>query len=727
MLGMLAALTALGALGAGCTADDAADDASPAALPAGTFIQGAGAADPAWLDARKLDYVRFASAQSNPASPANALVHLARRRLEPGYVPPGGPLPGGAWQRQIEQMDALEDGRDFDALYMINVLLGYERDPYVSPELMANVEAALARFKYWYTEPTPAGRRDDSYYWSENHQILFHTIEYLMGSRLPDKPIGADAKLGREHAEIAKKRILRWLDFRVRFGFTEWHSNVYYQKDITPLLTLIDYAPDEEIRARAASVLDTMFFDLALHTLKDAFGVTHGRSYKKDKLTSTDEDTWGITKLLFGQSSYPYPADDGGAPVLAATSKYAYPEIIRRAAADKGAMVDRERMSIPIHETAPPDGEPVAAYGYSYSDEADLMIWWGMGALTTYPVVPLTLETFDRYGLWDNAMFAELRDFKPLAASPDFAKNLSSREANKVNFGLMKEVDTYTYRTEDVMLSSAIDYRKGTFNQQMHAWQATLDARAIVFTNHPFRPLATTGNWRDDPENGGYWNGEATAPRSAQFENVGIHIYAPAYAKTNAAPFEYFRWEPYTHAYFPQEYFDEVAQNGNWTFGRLGKGYVALYSFRKPQFLVYDGVTQATGGRTKPFDLRADGGADNVFIVEVAREAEAGPFAAWQAAIAAAPVQVTSRGPGKPSGESDGFDVVYESPSRGRVTFGWEAPLVVRGEEKPLRSPGRYDNPWAKVPLDPKEVLLERDGYGLRIDVKNGRRTLFGP
>jgi hypothetical protein len=291
----------------------------------------------------------------------------------------------------------------------------------------------------------------------------------------------------------------------------------------------------------------------------------------------------------------------------------------------------------------------------------------------------------------------------------------------------MKDVDTYTWRTRDVMLSSAIDFRKGTFNQQLHAWQATLDAKAIVFTNHPFRPLATTGDWRDDPERGGYWNGEATAPRSAQHENVAIHIYAPQYPAQGSAPFEYFHWEPYTHAYFPQEHFDEFAQEGSWTFGRKGDGYVALYSHRAPEYLVYDGVTQATGPLTKPFDLVAKGGADNVWIVECGRAQDNGAFASWRASVAAAKIEITSRGPGKPSGESDGFDVVYQSPSRGRVTFGWDAPLVVEGREIPLHAAGRYENPFAQVPLDPKEVRFENDGVGMRFDPKRGWRILFGP
>jgi hypothetical protein len=717
----LACLLATPAVLAACSSSSS--DEAAATEPPGTEVIGSGAADPAWFTGRKLDWVHWETRHFQPGSVSNALAHLTRKRLEPGYVLPG-PIPDDAWDGAIAKMDALEDGRDFLALSLIAITYGFPDD--LSPALRGKVDAALSRFKFWYTDAVNPPRPDNSYYWTENHQALYGAIEYLVGSRHANEPIGTDGRLGSEHAKAGSTRLLAWLEHRLRFGFSEWHSNVYFQKDITPMLTLVEHAPDEAIRARASMVLDLLFFDLALNTEKDAFGVTHGRSYKKDKMTSTDEDTWDITKILFGQSTYDYGDFDDGGAILSANTKYVYPEILRRVAQDPGPMVDRERISLPIDETTPAQGDPVAPFGLSY-DHDQLMTWWGIGALTTYPIVPLTLAEFDQYGLWDNQSFADLASFRTLSSSPQFAQNLSSSSFHMINFGLLSEVDTYTYRNSDVMLSSAIDWRKGSFSQQLHSWQATLDAKAIVFTNHPFRPLATTGDWLDDPENGGYWNGEATAPRSAQIENVSVHMYAPQWPQTNAKPFDYFHWEPYTHAYFPQDYFDEVVQNGNWTFGRLGKGYVALYSWRTPQYLVYDGTTQATGGRVKPFDLVASGGADNVWIAEVSREADAGSFAAFQSAIAAATVTVTPRGPASPDGISQGFDVVYESPSQGHVTFGWEAPLTRRGEEIPLRGPGRLDNPWAHVETDPKDILVQKDGYGFDLSVKSGHRKVFGP
>src|SRR5690606_33968823 len=107
---------------------------------------------------------------------------------------------------------------------------------------------ALFAFKFWYTEPTAPGLVDDSYYWTENHEVIYATLEFLMGQEYPERTFANDGRSGAEHRDRARERLLRWFELRARFGFSEWHSNVYYQKDLTPLLTLVELADDDEIR-----------------------------------------------------------------------------------------------------------------------------------------------------------------------------------------------------------------------------------------------------------------------------------------------------------------------------------------------------------------------------------------------------------------------------------------------------------------------------------------------
>jgi hypothetical protein len=506
---------------------------------------------------------------------------------------------------------------------------------------------------------------------------------------------------------------------------------VYYQKDVTPLLTLVEYADDEEIRTKAASILDIVLFDMSLHTLRGAFGVTHGRSYKKDKMGSLDDDTWNGVKLLFDESNYDYTSH--GAPdaaLLARAQHYRMPQVILNVAKSKEPFVDRERMSLPMPELGPVVADAQAPYGFSYTDPDDLVVWWGMGAMTAWPVVPLTIATLEQYGLWETTNFAPFVALRTFTSDPRLAQNLAAQNARILGFGLLKEVSTYTYRTGDYMLSSAIDYRKGWFLAQAHSWQATLDANAVVFTTHAFRPPHKSTVWSDDTETGRYWTGEASMPRSMQHENVAIHMYSPRYAQRSPAPFDFFRYEPYTHAYFPQDHFDEVVQapatpSGTWTFGKLGDGYVALYSYRPVEWIVYDPNEYATKGMVLPFDLRANGGANNVWIAECGNRERWSSFEAFREAITAAPVTVMPLGnvesPGTP------FDVVYESPSQGPIHFNWDDQPTVLGEPIPTSHFFRFDNPWSQTQYNSHITYIGAQGHGVAIDLEAGTRDVWEP
>ena len=722
-LRILAALALSFAISTGCGNESGGSGSGSHDMP--------GLVSESYLNERALDYWTFATKDFSPGSALNLIAHMERERIDPGYRAPQTEIPLDVYDRNFEKMAALEDTRDFDALYLINLLLGYRDNPLLPAALTAKIEANLLTFKFWYTEPTPEGIVDNSYYWTENHQLIYHTLEYLMGQEYPDRPMGRDGALGSEHQARARHKIQRWFEHRARWGFFEWHSNVYYQKDLTPLLTLVEYADDPEIQTKAASILDILLFDIAMHTHRGAFGSTHGRSYKKDKMTSLHDDTWNGVKLLFDEATYDYQST--GAPdavLLGRARRYRMPEAVLRVAKTKQPFVDRERMSLPVNELGPYEPNPEGPYGVSFTDPENIDIWWGMSGLTAWPVVPLTLQTFNQYNLWDSTNFTDFQALKPLTSDVPFAQSIAISTARMLSFALLKQVNTYTYRTPDYMLSTALDYRKGSFASQVHTWQATLDANALVFTTHPFRPPLQSTVWSDDSETGSYWTGEASMPRAAQHENVGIQIYAPQYPPANTFPSTFFRYERYTHAYFPQDHFDEVVQApatgaGTWTFGRLGDGFVALYSWRPVEWISYDPAVYATNGMVKPFDLRADGGPNNVWIVECGRLEDWGSFDAFRNAVTAAAITVTPRG--NIDRFNTAFDVTYDSPSRGLVSFGWDTPLTVAGAEIAQQDFRRYDNPFSQTEFDTEQTSIEAEGYGIELDVAEGTRIPFAP
>jgi hypothetical protein len=373
-----------------------------------------------------------------------------------------------------------------------------------------------------------------------------------------------------------------------------------------------------------------------------------------------------------------------------------------------------------------PGVPPVHPTGISYTDPAELEFWWSMGALTPWQILPLTFATINEQNLWDTTNFQAynaLRAFSDPSALP-IIQGLAQFLAPASSVGLLSEINSYTYRTPDYMMASAQDHRKGARRDQAHAWTVAFDADAIVFTTHPATPARVTLDWTDDPIPG-FWTGSASLPRTAQHQNVAIHIYSPGYVFSDAFGLGVFtRNEPYTHAYFPQERFDEVVQQGNWTFGRRREGYVALFSFRAPAFVpTPPGV--ASNGLVQPFELRAPGGADNVWIVECGREADWGSFEAFRTAVAAAAISVTPTQDGVvPPAEGPAYDVSYASPSQGLVTFGWTQPLTVAGQPVPVGGYDRYDNPWAKTPYGSLENVIwdAASATGLYLDHVRGVR-----
>jgi hypothetical protein len=710
-------------------------------LPPGGLVA-PGEVDEVVSAARRLDYLQRATANSSGGGPLNAVAQMAREEQEPGYVAAPGSFGPNAWDGIFTNLSTFEDTSDFDALYLINALLGYRDNPAVDPVLWQKTEDALLGFKFWYTQPTPPGLIDDMWYWSENHQMIFHTLEYLAGQTFPDRVFTTTGMTGVEHMDHARGKIEGWFAHKARFGFDEWHSNVYYQKDVTPLLTLVEYAQDPAIAAGAAMLLDRFLLDIALNSFKGTFGATHGRSYKKDKMSALDEDTYALTKFLFDTSELPYNGGaEPGATLLARAKKYRLPQVILDIARSQTAFVNRERMGIPLDEFAPlPVNErgqlvidetgaippPPGPYGFDFRDEANLPIYWSMSALTAWQALPLVFETADAYGLWDSSLFQPFLEIRNAVGTLAFAQIAASALPHAASAGLLEEVNTYTYRTADYMLSSAQDYRKGSRGNQYHSWQATLGAHALVFTTHPGIPPRETQDWKSDGEPGS-WTGTASQPRSAQHENVAIHLYAPQYTVVASGPFNTLtRYEPYTHAYFPQDHFDEVVRDGHWTFGRLGAGYIALYSWRIADFVDH-GLDVAKDGMTLPFDLVANGAPDNVWIVECGSDSEWGSFAAFQSAIRDAAVTVTPVTTGlPPKTRAPFFDVAYESPSQGAMQFSWTGPLVVRGETVPITEYPRMDNRWTHVDFEDHDLFVEDSANGTALwQVFDSRRRIL--
>ena len=351
-----------------------------------------GLIDEAAFQARAADYLRFATAELRPNDVTNVVAHLIRQQREPGFVWDPSMVSETSLASVFTMLDNWKDTGDFQLMYLLWVLrLG---PGVLDPTLLTAIEQRFAEFRYRYDDPLPADRLDHKWFWSENHRLILAVDEYLGGLALPEVTFNVTGLTGAQHAERARPAILEWIDERARFGFSEWHSNVYMLKNITPLLTLIELCDDDELIRRASGALDLCLADVAMHCQQGAYGATRGRTYKKDKMTSLDEATFGSAKLLFADTDRGWRStSDTGATYFCGAQRYRMPEVIGEIARSEEVSTSRERHGVPLDPHEPLSPDPQAAFGYDYDDPANLAFWWSHGALTSWQLVPMTLGT----------------------------------------------------------------------------------------------------------------------------------------------------------------------------------------------------------------------------------------------------------------------------------------------------------------------------------------------
>ena len=211
-------------------------------------------------------------------------------------------------------------------------------------------------------------------------------------------------------------------------------------------------------------------------------------------------------------------------------------------------------------------------------------------------------------------------------------------------------------------------------------------------------------------------------PRSAQTGDTAVHLYAPRFASPGPGPLEAFSYLPFTHAYFPTERFDEVRQVGNWTLGRRGDGYVALWSWRPTQWRTHDPAVTFTNGLTQPFDLVAPGGADNAWVVQVGDAGEWQSFTAFADAVTSAPAVGHGPPPGRrrPAGRvRRHVPVAAAGPDHLLVHRSADG----RRHGRPTARHGPLVQPFGVVEAGARQIELRDGPAGLSLDTTRWTRV----
>ncbi len=594
------------------------------------------------------------------------------------------PIDEGALRASLAFIDNRFDCSDFVMLGIVRILYQFGESPLLSKKLLDEARETLLNFKYWPDEPGI----DSMCTWTENHQIMFSSCEYLAGQLFPDEVFTNSGMTGIEKMKEARERILKWYELRYKTGFSEWLSHVYYDEDLTALINLVDFAREPELVRGAEIILDLMFLDMALNSYRGVFGSTHGRSYADEKRNAFVEATTDTEKLMFGTGTFSL-VDNMSGICFALSETYRLPGVIYDIANDykRESVANRQRMGIKIKEAQ--------RWGLDLSKHEDVMVLLSLEAYAHPKTFKPVMKLFDRYRWWQNQFYAPLSKMKWLikVLLKTGLHRLVTRIFEKdMTRNTREEVNTCTFRTPDYMVSTAQDYRAGYGGNQQHIWQATLSPKAVVFTTHPAE---------EEHDSGGAWVGSGTLPRVAQAGGLVIAVYniskMPGIYMTNRLF--------YTHAWFPRDQFDEVAERDGWIFGRCGDGYAALRSRNSYRW--------REEGPDAEKEVIADG-KTNIWICEMGRKKTDRSFEKFMERICAAPIRF--------KGES----VVYESPSQGEVRFGWRGKFKQNGENVQLHDYPRYDNPYVQAEFPPGPITIGLGKEKLVLDYEKGVRKATG-
>jgi len=569
---------------------------------------------------------------------------------------------------------------DFHLNAILRLLYFDRANPTLPDDLRQEIIDAVLNFKYWLDEPG----YDDLQWWSENHQILYHTAELMAGQLFSDDVFSNSGMSGAQHIEHAIPFLNRWLDHRGRFGFAEWHSPVYANVTMVGLVNLADFAEDPAIALKGAMLMDELSFDFAGNYFQENYATTSGRSHGPvgGLSSSTREPVFILLGLGAPDSIEELSPGSLTATALATSDHYWPPAMLEEIANDaKDNFEHRQSDSLDLEDA--PD------FGIGYESPEDVMLWWGHTGYAAPEVVMGTFQFVEDYDLWDGQIWRDLVFLRPLVGNP-ILKVVTEWYSPMSRGIVLERASTYVYRTPYYQLAAAQDYKSAEWTGQNLFWLATLTSDAYVTVIYP-------GGLAEGSDFGGPWTG-GWSPRSTVYQNVGVFQYwHPSLFLLDA-----FLFTDYSHAYFPKTKFDEYVETGNWTMGRKGDAYVALYSQNPPVW-----------SADNDYELIADS-RENVWIVELGDIEECGSFLDFTSAISGAAVTI-------------GDAVTYESPSQGTIQVSREGPLLVDGLAVDLGPYPRWDNVYSYQEFGTNVTNVEFEGQRLELDFAAPARRYWKP
>lgn len=561
------------------------------------------------------------------------------------------------------------DCADFRLVNLIRII--YEFENRIPPTYKQKIDNVLLNFRYWLDEPG----ENSMCYWSENHQILFASAEYLIGKKYADAVFPNSGLTGREHLRKARVRILDWLKMRWDYGFTEFYSNVYYKEDIAALINLIDFAYDEEIVTKSKMIMDLLFYDVATQSCQKMFISASGRAYEGNRKGGSDATLGGLTQYYWGNGE---KIRAGMMYGLMISKKYKLPPVIKEIGQDSADVIIKQQNGLNISE--------LKKEGFYGKDMRSLMMQWGMEAFVNPEVVRNSLSHIRSFRMFSNSFLSDTKilDFSVLRflyLEPLVVKIINPQ----YNGTAIQKGNTYTYKTKDYTLYTVQRHQAGDYGDQQHISGMNMKNYFAIFHNHP----SVEKNVKVQSPN--YWVGYGHFPHSVQDRNVNLSIYNIPDTKGIMER----DLLDYTHAYFPKDKFDTTLMTGKYIFGKKGETYC-----------VFIGANSFTYRDDKQNDI-IQKGKQTYWITEAGSKNQDGTFQNFIERIKSNNVT---------------FDVnslVLSYYSNGRLyELKYDSDFKIDGKIVNLNY-SRFDSPYIKSDTKSKTLKINHNGKTLFLDFDN--------
>lgn len=557
----------------------------------------------------------------------------------------GEAAPSFPWEwveHSLAMLYTRTDCQDFAMAALVRMLYRYPDSRLLTADRRQQITAACLQAKYHPLDPGA----DHCVWFTENHQALYVSAEYLLGQMFPEATFSNTGKLGAWHRERGRERLYQWLDHRTRFGFCEWNALGYYSMDFVPLLNIIEFAEDPILRHKANVVLDLLLFHVAANTWRGLSGGSQGRAYEDQIKGAQDVEMVRLGRVLWWDGEAP-PSDRTICFLCA--SDVTFRGIFRGIARD----LDRPAILRERHSLHPDDGP---AYGVHPDRQRDIWFWGAAGMIEHPKVADTHFAWFS--GVPRNDKYWSARNYyrRHIAAGTPY-------DGEAMGYA-MSTANVYTYRHPAYQLSTTQSYRPGCPGNIQHIWSACIGLGANIYGTNPVDEDGTpTGR-------PGLWQGNAVLPHAVQHKNVILALY-------RIRPMQIRDWDKpnsvakRVHIWIPREHCDEIREQDGRLYLRCDTTYLAL-------------IANLPGAWREDNEWNING-TDIALVIEAGCEADNGNFEAFVAACDQATLV----------GDID--TIRFQSPSCGAIQTGWKKPLLVNGEQIPIDAYPRFDTPWCQT------------------------------